>query len=259
MKLFHFFTYIAICSFILFNVEVHSQKHQVEIGIDEKLGDFLPLNLKFVNSENKTIELKTLFDKPVLLAFVYYECPGICNTTLTNLAWVVDKVDLTPGKDFKVITISIDHEETAAIAKKNKENYLQAIHRKFPFEAWNFLTGDSLTINKIAEVAGVHFKKYGNEYRHPGGLIAISPKGKISRYLFGTDFNQFDVKMALLDAEAGKTNPTIAKVLQLCFSFDPVGRSYRVNVTRIVGAIMLFGIFLYFLFLIIKKKKHVNV
>ncbi len=257
MKLFYLYIYIIIC-FISPSIVV-SQQNQIGIGIDEKLGDLLPLNTKFVNSENKIVELKSLIDKPVLLAFVYYECPGICNTTLTNLAWVVDKVDLTPGKDFKVITISIDHEETAAIAKKNKENYLQAIHRKFPFKAWDFLTGDSLTINKITEVAGVHFKKYGNEYRHPGGLIAISPKGKISRYLFGTEFNQFDVKMALLDAEAGRTNPTIAKVLQLCFSFDPVGRSYRVNVTRIVGAIMLLGIFFYFLFLIIRKKNHVSV
>ncbi len=234
-----------------------SQNSKVEIGIDEQLGAFLPLDTEFINSEGEKLKLGDVINKPTLLAFVYYECPGICSTTLSSLAWVVDKVDLTPGKDFNVITISIDNGETPEIAKGSKENYLGAIQRKFPSKAWLFLTGDSLAIKKVTDIAGVHFKKYGDEYRHPGGIIAVSPQGKISRYLFGTEFNQFDVKMALLDAEAGKTNPTITKFLKLCFSFDPKGHSYKVNVTRIVGAIMLTAILLYFVFLIFFKSKKI--
>ena len=241
---------------ILLSNKFYAQK-QIQIGIDETIGNYLPLQTEFTNSNNQKVTLESIIDKPVLLAFVYYECPGICNTTLTNLAWVVDKVKLNPGIDFKVITISIDHGETSDIAKQSKENYLEAIHRKFPKDAWIFLTSDSLAINKVTKAAGVHFQKVGDEYKHPGGLISISPKGKICRYLFGTEFNQFDVKMALLEAQSGKTNPTIAKVLQLCFSFDPVGHSYQLNFTRIIGSIMLIGIGS-FLFVLIFKKNRIN-
>lgn len=232
-----------------------SQNDEIEIGIDEKLGDFLPMEAVFTNSEGEKVTLDSVINKPVLLAFVYYECPGICNNTLTELAWVADRVDLTPGKDFEVLTISIDHEETDKVAAISKENYYAALQREFPIDAWTFLVGDSLTIAEVTQSAGFKFKKIGDEYRHPGGLITISPKGKISRYIFGSQFNQFDVKMALIDAEAGKTNPTVAKMLQFCFSYDPEGRGYTLNITRIVGSVMLLGVLTLFLVLVIRKKK----
>ena len=232
-----------------------SQDDHVEIGIDEKLGDFLPLETIFTNSEGKSLKLDDAINKPVLLAFVYYECPGICNTTLTELAWVVDRVDLVPGQDFEVVTISIDHEETPKIAEITKENYFTALQRDFPKESWKFLVGDSSAVDVVTKSAGFYFKEYGDEYRHPGGLITISPKGKISRYIFGSQFNQFDVKMALLDAQAGKTSPTVAKMLQFCFSYDPEGRGYTLNITRIVGSVMLLAVLGFALFLVFKKKK----
>lgn len=209
----------------------------------------------FTNSEGEKVTLDSVINKPVLLAFVYYECPGICNNTLTELAWVVDRVDLDPGKDFEVLTISIDHEETEKIAANSKENFFTALQREFPIDAWSFLVGDSLTIAEVTQAAGFKFKKFGEEYRHPGGLITISPKGKISRYIFGSQFNQFDIKMALIDAEAGKTNPTVAKMLQFCFSYDPEGRGYTLNITRIIGSVMLLSVLAIFLVLIVKKRK----
>lgn len=227
----------------------------MEIGIDEKLGEYLPLETVFTNSDGKKVLLKDVINKPVLLAFVYYECPGICSNTLTELAWVIDRVDLVPGKDFEVVTISIDHDETAKIAKVSKENYYASLQRKFPIDSWKFLVGDSLAVDAVTKTAGYYFKKYGDEYRHPGGLISISPEGKISRYIFGSQYNQFDVKMAMLDAQAGKTSPTVAKMLQFCFSYDPEGRGYTLNITRIVGTVMLLGVLGLVLILVLKKKK----
>jgi len=232
-----------------------AQEEHVEIGIDEKLGEFLPLDLGFQNSAGESIKLDDVINKPLLLAFVYYECPGICNTTLTELAWVVDRVDLVPKEDFEVLCISIDHEETPEIAKNSKTNYLASLKRNFPSESWHFLVGDSLSVDSVTEAAGFHFKKFGNEYRHPGGLITISPEGKISRYIFGSQFNQFDVKMALIDAQAGKTNPTVAKMLQFCFSYDPEGRGYTLNITRIIGTVMLLGVVILLVILLFKKRK----
>lgn len=239
----------------IFSSLLISQEDHIEIGVDENLGEYLPLDVKFFDSDGNNKKLDTYINKPVLLAFVYYECPGICNNTLTELAWVVDRVDLVPGEDFEVLCISIDHEESVELAAETKKNYLAALQRKFPPDAWNFLVGDSNSISDVTKAAGFYFKKFGEEYRHPGGLITIAPDGKISRYIFGSQFNQFDVKMALIDAEAGKTSPTVAKMLQFCFSYDPEGRGYTLNITRIIGVVMLSGVLLLFLILIIKKKK----
>ncbi|MBK7106442.1 MAG: SCO family protein [Ignavibacteriae bacterium] len=249
--------YIIILN-VIFSFQIFAEENHVEIGIDEKLGNVFDGNFVFTNSDGKKVKLSEVITKPTLLAFVYYECPGICNSTLTELAWVIDRVDLEPENEFQVVTISIDHTETSEVSAQSKSDFISTLERKFPKSAWTFLSSDSITISKITSQAGFYFQKVGDEYRHPGGLIAVSPERKISRYIFGSQFNQFDVKMALLDAKAGKTNPTVAKLLQFCFSYNPDGRNYTLNITRIIGTLMLLGVGIFFLYLTILKKKNVN-
>jgi protein SCO1/2 len=245
---------ITILYLICFTSFISANEEQIEVGIDEKLGATLPHDAQFVTSEGDTVLLGDLINTPVLLALVYYECPGICSPMLTELAWVANKVDLKPGSDFKVISLSFDHEETPEIAAKWKKNYLESVDNQFPADDWIFLTGDSVNIHKVTDAAGFYFKPSRDEFVHAGSIVTVSPESKISRYLFGTKYNPFDVKMALLDADAGKTQPTIAKVLQFCFSYDPEGRSYTLNITRIVGSVMLLGVGIFVIFLIRKKK-----
>ena len=250
---------LQVLLFIMISITSHiyAQK-KIEVGIDEKLGNTLPMDLSFQTSEGKTVALQDIINKPTLIALVYYECPGICNPMQNELAWTIDKLQLEPGKDFQVVSISFDHKETPAIAAKWKKNYLMTIKRKFDSSSWLFLTGDSLSIKKLTDACGFHFKPTDKQFVHAATLVAVSPQGKISRYLFGTDFNPFDVKMALLDAESGKTSPTISKVLQFCFSYDPQGRKYALNITRIVGAVMLLGIGIFLSVLVLKKKKVIK-
>ncbi len=242
-----------IAFFFFISSLFYSQK-LIEVGIDEKLGDFIPLETEFITSNGDTIQLKEKFDKPVLLALIYYECPGICSPLLTELGWVAQKVDLVPGVDYQIISLSFDHHENYKVAAKWKKNYLLQLEETFPDTAWTFLTGDSLSIRKITDAVGFYFKPDEEEFVHAGTVITLSPKGKISRYIFGTSFNPFDVKLALLDAQSGKTNPTIAKVLQFCFSYDPKGRKYTLNITRIIGSIMLIGVGSIFLVLVLIRK-----
>lgn len=247
---FVFFLVLASTSF--------SQK-EIEAGVDEKIGAYLPMDLKFTTSEGKELPLKELITKPTLIALVYYECTGICAPMQNELAWTIDKLQLEPGTDFQVISFSFDHHETPAVAAKWKSNYLKTIKRNFASDNWIFLTGDSVSIKKLTEVAGFYFVPNENQYIHGGVVISVTPDGKISRYLFGKEFNPFDVKMALLEAKAGKSNPTISKVLEFCFSFDPKGRQYTLNVTRIIGSIMLLGVGAFFGVLVLKRKKsHKN-
>ncbi|MEW6651986.1 MAG: SCO family protein [Bacteroidota bacterium] len=235
-----------------------SAQNQIEAGVDEKIGSYLPMELQFTTSEGKALKLKDLITKPTLLALVYFECPGICAPLQTELAWTVDKLQLEPGTDFQVISLSFDHHETPAVAAKWKVNYLKAIKRNFSPDSWQFLSGDSVSIKKFTDAVGFYFVPSENEFVHGGTVLTIAPDGKISRYLFGKDYNPFDVKMALLEAKAGKSNPTISKVLQFCFSYDPKGRQYTLNITRIIGSVMLLGVGAFFGILILRKRKSIK-
>jgi protein SCO1/2 len=246
--------YYIIISILLISSGFAQQK--IKVGIDEKLGNTIPLDLKFQTSEGDTVALQDIINKPTIIALVYYECPGICNPMQSELAWTIDKLQLEPGKDFQVVSISFDHKETPAIAAKWKKNYLFTIKRNFDPKNWLFLTGDSLSILKLTDACGFYFKPAEKQFVHAATLIVVSPLGKITRYMFGTSFNPFDVKMALLEAESGKSSPTISKVLQYCFSYDPQGRKYTLNVTRIVGSFILLGVGIFLAVLLLKKKKE---
>lgn len=248
------FTKLYLILFLTLSFTLSAQK-KIEVGIDEKLGNTLPMDLTFQTSEGKTVSLKDIIIKPTLIALVYYECPGVCNPMQSELAWTIDKLQLEPGKDFQVVSISFDFTETSEVAAKWKRNYLHTIKRKFDPDNWLFLTGDSLSVQKLTDACGFYFKPADKQFVHAATLVTVTPQGKISRYLFGTYFNPFDVKMALLEAESGKTSPTITKVLQYCFSFDPKGRQYTLNVTRIIGTVMLLGVGIFLVVLVLKKKK----
>lgn len=249
-----------IISFILFfSFITKANIDTIGVGVDEKLGDFIPMDLKFATSDGDTVSLDEIINQPVLLAPVYYECPDICSPLLTDLAWVAPKIDLDPETEFKIISLSFSHRENHTIAARWKKNYFVPLKDSFPEKSWTFLTGDSVSIKKLTDAIGFYFKPSDDgKFLHPGAVVTISPEGKISRYLFGTRFNQFDLKMALLDAKAGKTNPTISKVLQFCFSYDPDGRTYTLNITRIIGVFMLSLVALFFVAVTFKKKSSKN-
>ncbi len=233
-------------------------EEKVKVGIEEQLGHYIPLNTKFQTSDGKTVLLKNIITKPTILALVYYECPGLCSPMQSELAWTIDKLQLEPGKDFQVISLSFDPHETPEIAAKWKRSYLQTIKRNFDPNDWLFLTGDSSNVKKVTDACGFYYKPAEKDFVHATTLIAVSPEGKICRYLLGIDFNPFDMKMALLEAGSGKTNPTIAKVLKMCYSYDPSGDKYTLNVTRITGAVVLVGAGIFLSVLLFRKKKNKN-
>lgn len=227
-----------------------------EIGIVDKLGQTIPLDAEFYDEDGNLVALKDLISKPTILTFVYYRCPGICTPLLTDVSRVVAKLDYDLGSDYQIVTISFDHRETPEMAKSKKENYLSSIARPVDPKGWRFLTGDSATIRRVTGAAGFYFKQDGNDWIHAGCLVVISQAGMISRYIYGIQFLPFDVKMALIEASDGKVSPTIAKVLQFCYSYDPEARTYALNVTRIAGAVILILVGVFVVFFIVKPKRR---
>lgn len=242
---------LFFCSLI---VRANEQK-PVDIGIDEKIGNTLPLNVEFVDDKGFIVSLKDVIHKPTILNFVYYRCPGICSPILTELTSVVNKMEMVPGKDYQIVTISFNSSEKSDLAAAKKQSYFGLLKKNVPDSAWRFMTGDSASIYTLTNAAGFMFKRNGNDFIHAGALIILSPEGKIARYLYGTQFLPFDVNMALVEASEGRTGPTIARILQMCYSYNPDGRTYVFNVTRVAGAgILLFAV-VFVIIITIKNKK----
>ena len=225
------------------------------IGMDEKLGEWIPLDLTFYDEGGNSISLKHLIHKPTILAPVYYRCPNVCSFLLFNLAGVINKMPSEPGKEYQVLAFSFDETEKPNLALEKKKMVLKMIEKPFPEDAWRFLTGDKENIHKLTDAIGFHFKRQGQDFLHPVSLIILSPDGKITRYIYGTEFLPFDIKMALLEASEGKVGPTLSKVLRFCFSYDPKGRKYVFNTLKVTGIVTLLFALALILFLVLKGKR----
>lgn len=257
MKLLAFLliAFIITPASIIANDDVTETENQ--LGIYEHLDSYISDDLIFRDELFNKVNLKDAIDKPTVICLVYYECPGICSPLLNGLADAMDKTDVELGKDYQVFTISFSHTESAPLALKKKKTYAKLVSHGDTENSWKFFTGDSITISKLLDEVGFKVKKEGKEYIHPGSLIMLSPEGKITRYLYGsTYFLPFDLKMAIVEAAQGKSGPTINKVLNYCFSYDPEGKKYVFNITKISGTIILLLAIGLLLSMILKNKNR---
>lgn len=233
--------FIALIFLLIGNIALTANQNDPDnqIGIDEKLGEIIPLDIKFIDSNGDTLLLADYIDKPTVVTLVYYNCPGICTPLLGEMTDLVDKMDLKPGIDYKILTISFNHKDTPAIAKEKKRNFMKGLLTQFPEDQWKWATGDSVTIRRFTDAVGFIFMPDSNNFAHPTSLIVLSKEGKITRYLYGIKQLPFDLKMAIIEASEGRVGPSISKILQFCFSYDREGDKYAFNFTRVGGGIIL--------------------
>lgn len=210
-----------------------------EVGIDEKLGATIPLDLVLKGEDGQPVTLRQLIDKPTLLTLNYFRCAGICTPQLSGVAEVLNRTEAIPGKDFQVLTVSFDGRDEPEIAAQKRTNYLGEITRPFPPAAWRFLTGPDATTRALADAVGFKFKQVDNDFVHAAAIIFISPQGKVTRYMYGTTYVPADLQMAAQEAARGEAQPTINKFLKFCFSYDPAGRKYVLNSTTIGATVII--------------------
>lgn len=224
-----------------------------EIGVDEKLGDSIPLDLVFTNSDGDDVTLGELFegDKPVLLNPLYYDCPVLCSVVLDGVFGAVKQLAWSPGIDYTIISFSIDPEEGPELASSSKEFYLNQFDRESAADGWHFLTGSQESIEQLTEAIGFRYKyeEETGEYIHMASIMMLSPAGKITRYLYGANFREFDVRNALFEAADGTIGNSLDKVLMYCFTYDPSSQSYvpvAMNIMKLGGlaTLIILGIFL---------------
>jgi protein SCO1 len=235
---------------------VEHQKDEPKIGLQEKLGQYVPLELTFNDEEGHPVTLRQIIHTPTILALVYYHCPNVCSLLLQNLADVLNSLPAEPEKEFAAVAISFDERETPAYALQRKKVFLQMIRKPFPGNAWRFLTGDKENILKLTEAVGFHFRRAGEDFEHPVALIILTPDGKIVRYMYGAAPLPFDLKLALVEASQGKIGPTISQITRFCFRYDPEGKKLVFNTLKVTGTVTLLFALSFAAFLFFKGKKR---
>lgn len=214
-----------------------------EVGLDQKLGDKIPLDAEFRDESGEAVRLGDFFGrKPVILALVYYECPMLCSLELRGIEKALRAMTLNLGADFDVVTVSFDPGETPVLAAEQKKKYVSGYGRDGAEAGWHFLTGGEEPIRRLAESVGFRYiyDSKTDQFTHVSGIMVITPGGNISRYFYGVDYSARDLRLGLVEASENRIGNLVDQVLLYCFHYDPLQGKYNLvimNTLRVFGGL----------------------
>jgi protein SCO1 len=220
-----------------------------KVSITQKLDAQLPLDTMFRDETGRVVRLSEYFrsGRPVLLDFMYYRCPMLCSTVLEGTTTALTELKLDVGKDFDVITISIDPRDMPETAAQKKEKYVRRYGRPSAYTGWHFLTGGESSIRRITDTVGFEYAydPQHDQFAHGTALIVLTPQGKVSRYFYGFEYNPRDVRLGLVEASSGKIGTPTDQLLLLCYHYDPATGKYSrtaMNIIRTGGIATVIGL-----------------
>lgn len=231
-----------------------------QVGIDQKLNEQIPLDLTFRDEHGNAVALRQYFgQKPVILSLVYFTCPMLCTQVLNGLNRSMKLQSLEIGKDFNVITVSIDPSDSTTVAAAKHDLYTGIYGRPGGVEGWHFLTGQEPQIKGLADAVGFRYAydPDSKQYAHASVIIVLTPEGKISRYLYGIQYPHLDLRLALTEASEGKIGTPVDSILLFCYHYDPHTGKYGLLISRVVqaaGGLTVLGIGT--LILVLRRKEH---
>ncbi len=220
------------------------------VGIEQKLGDQLPLDTELKDEDGNTVRLNQYFSKgkPVILALVYYECPMLCTQVLNGITGSLKGINLDAGKDFDVVAISFDPRDNDKpdLAKNKKANYVEHYNRPGTENGWHFLTGSQDSIKAVTDAAGFKYEwdDKTQQFAHAAGVMVVTPEGKMSRYFYGIDYAPKDIKFGIMDSAQDRVGSPSEQLLLYCYHYDPASGKYGfaiLRVMRIAGVATLIG------------------
>jgi protein SCO1/2 len=209
------------------------------VGIEEKLNAQLPLDLQFTDESGAKITLANYFNngRPVILTLNYYRCPMLCTLTLNGLVDGLNDIEWTAGKEFDIVTVSINPNEGPDLADVKKRAYLTQYQRDSVKNGWHFLTGTQENITALAEAVGFkyNFVERTGEYAHSSSIVFVTPAGRISLYMNDVVFEPRDLRLALVDASRGTIGAPLEKFLLFtCFMYDAEAGSFVPSAWKIM-------------------------
>jgi len=210
-----------------------------QVGIDQKLNQTIPLHLMFRDENGNPVELAQFFgQKPLILTLVYYNCPMLCTQVLNGVESGLKELPTDIGKQFDVVTISIDPTESHVLAKVKQEMYVGMYGRPGAAQGWHFLTGDEPQIKQLADAVGFRYAYDPDtkQFAHASAIMLLTPEGKISRYFYGIQFPSRDLRLGLVEASEGKIGTPVDQVLLFCYHYDPATGKYGLLISRVIQA-----------------------
>jgi protein SCO1 len=209
----------------------------VNVGFTPPLNGQMPLDLAFRDETGREVKLGDYFgQKPVLLAFVYYGCPMLCNQVEQGVVSSMKMVSFNPGRDYEVVFISFDPRETPGMAAQKKADAVSRYGRPGTAAGWHFLTGSKNSINAATQAANFRytFSEKTKLFAHASGIMILTPGGRISRYFYGVEYPTRDVRLGLVEASQGKIGAPVDKVLLFCYQYDPTAATYSASILKII-------------------------
>lgn len=242
------------------------------VEVTEELGNAVPLDATFTDHNGETVVFGNYFDgeTPVVLVMVYYQCPVVCPTVLTQLTNSLNEISYTAGDDYRVLVVSFDHNETTTMALGQRTKFLDAYNQSDIQGARAgiaFHTGDVLNIRRLVTSIGFNFNPTDDgQYAHPISLMILSPEGQVSRYMYGFDYPPQELKLSLLDASEGKIAESFGdRLLHFCYQFDPNAGVYSLQAFRVmqIGALLtvvliVIGLTLLFMGERVRRRKYIE-
>jgi protein SCO1/2 len=213
-----------------------------DVRIEQKLDQQLPLELVFRDEKGQQVKLGQYFgDKPVVLAFVYYDCPMLCTQVLNGMGEAFRVLPFELGKEYDVVTISFDPRESAELADAKKKVYVGYLPAKMQASAnagWHFLTGDAESIKQITDAVGFryHYDEATKQFAHASAIMVATPQGKLSRYYYGIQYSARDLRLGLIESSQNKIGSPVDQLLLYCYHYDPATGKYGAVVMNIVRA-----------------------
>jgi protein SCO1/2 len=200
-----------------------------DVGFEQRLNETLPLDLMFKDEDNRDVRLGEYFNRrPVVLAFVYYECPMLCSQVMNGVTSALTALDESAGSDYEVVAVSFDPRETPMMAAAKKKSYVDRYNRANAAHGFHFLTGSEASIKALTAAAGFNYAwdDQTQQFAHASGFVVATPAGKLSRYFFGIEYAPRDIKFALIESSAGRVGSLVDQVLLYCYHYDPKTGSY---------------------------------
>ena len=231
------------------------------------MGQYIPFDAKFSTVSGDSIRLGDLLEegKPVILNPLYFDCPMLCGLVVDGVIDVIDDLAWQPGDDYIVISFSIDPKENHELANDYRKKYISKLTNTNAEKGWYFLTGNQSQIDTVISSIGFKYNEVQGtgEYAHSAAIIMLSPDGKITRYLYGIRYDEFDTKNALYESADGKIGSTVEQLLMYCYQYDPDSNSYvpvAFNIMKIGGlaTLIILGIFLTLLWGRDRRKKTIT-
>jgi protein SCO1/2 len=226
-----------------------------KVGIDQRLNSQLPLDARFRDEAGRDVRLGDYFreGKPVVVTLVYYECPMLCNQVLNGTVGAFQALQFTPGREFEVVTVSFDPREGPELAAKKKDAYLKRYRREGAGAGWHFLTGDKEAIDSLAQAMGFHYvwDEQSQQFAHASAIMVATPEGRLSHYFYGIEYSPKDLRLALVEASAGKIGSPVDTLILYCYHYDPATGKFApvMAVLRAAGVLTVAGVVALLLFL----------